>query len=163
MGIDPEAFKGQYFTVAYAGFEYDSRDDEIYPRRGLLFNVGYHQDYNLTDPDRDWIGQFKGQLSFYQRITSSGSVVLATKSEYSLSTGDFFFYQASSIGGISSLRGFRAQRFTGESAFAQTSDLRYEAFHVPNRILPFTMGFFGAFDVGRVWQDGTNSNIWHST
>lgn len=89
--------------------------------------------------------------------------MLATKSEYSLSTGDFFFYQASSIGGISSLRGFRAQRFTGESAFAQTSDLRYEAFHVPNRILPFTMGFFGAFDVGRVWQDGTNSNIWHST
>lgn len=163
LGIDPEAFQDQYFSGAFARFEYDSRDDEVYPRRGLLLNIGYRQDYNLGVSDRDWVGKFKGQLAFYQRITSSGSLVLATKSQYSRSTGDYFFYQASAIGGMSSLRGYRGQRFIGESAFVQTSDLRYEAFRVSNRILPFTMGFFGAFDVGRVWQDGVNSNIWHTT
>ena len=163
LGIDPEAFNSQYFAGAFAKFEFDSRDNEIYPRRGMLFNVGYHQDYNLSDGSRDWVGKFNSMLSFYQRITSSGSLVFATKSAYSRSTGDFFFYQASTAGGMTNLRGFRAQRFTGESAFTQTSDLRYEAFHVPNRILPFTMSFFGAFDVGRVWQDGVNSNIWNNS
>jgi len=76
---------------------------------------------------------------------------------------DFEFYQAATIGGAESLRGFREERFSGESAFVWGNDLRYSFDEFKTSFVPFQIGVFAGYDLGRVWLDGEDSNLWHDS
>ena len=38
---------------------------------------------------------------------------------------------------------------------------RYKLADIASYILPGQLGITGFYDIGRVWQSGENSNIWH--
>lgn len=75
----------------------------------------------------------------------------------------FNFYQAADLGSNNYLRGFRANRFTGRTAFAHSSDFNFKIYEVNRGILPFTYGLSLGFDYGRVWQDKEISDKWHTS
>jgi hemolysin activation/secretion protein len=60
------------------------------------------------------------------------------------------------------LRGYRTQRFSGESAFAGTADVRYSFNEFKTGFLPVQIGVFAGGDVGRVWVDDEGSKQWHN-
>ena len=66
---------------------------------------------------------------------------------------NFEFYQAAVLGDQTGLRGYRKERFSGKSAFVQSTDLRFNLRRKSSNFLPFNVGFFGGFDFGRVWID----------
>lgn len=75
--------------------------------------------------------------------------------------GEFPVFEAASIGGRESLRGYRFDRYTGERAGWGGVELR-----VPIDTVEFIvngeLGVFGLADAGRVWMDGDSPGGWHT-
>ena len=75
--------------------------------------------------------------------------------------GDYPFYEAAFVGGASTVRGWREQRFGGDASAYGNAELRFflTRFFFP---LPGDLGAFGLADGGRVFRTGEQSDVWHS-
>ncbi len=72
------------------------------------------------------------------------------------------FYQAATIGGSSGLRGYRNQRFTGESSMVANTNIKWFIKDLESDILPLQFGVLGGFDAGRVWLKKDDSTSIHT-
>jgi len=75
---------------------------------------------------------------------------------------DVPFYQAANLGGNSGLRGYRNQRFTGQSLFYTSTNLKWHIKELKSEVLPLQFGILGGFDAGRVWQENETSSQLHT-
>ena len=74
---------------------------------------------------------------------------------------DFEFFQAAQLGADTGLRGYRKQRFHGNSSLAIGADIRYSFNKIRTSLFPIQLGVFGGYDIGRVWLKDESSNVWH--
>ena len=129
----------------------------------MLLDLAIGSTLNLDDTDRIF-GYIKPQLTFYNALSRNKKWVLRTQAQGQFNIGDDFeFYQAATLGSTNGLRGFRNQRFTGESALAGSADIRYSFNQFKTGLLPVQVGIFGGGDVGRVWFDDEDSDEWHTS
>jgi len=143
----------QKFYGASLKYHFKNADSDAFPTLGMMasLELGYKLNANETEKGFAYVIP---ELGFDYKLVSGGQLVLATKLKAHLNLGDDFeFYQAASIGASDGLRGYRNQRFTGESSFYQNIDLRINLRKVRTGLLPLNIGFFGGFDYGRVWVD----------
>ncbi len=160
---DSEFFERKFFAGIDLDYEYKSFDVSANPTRGMLFKLQGGSKMNLDDTDRTF-GYIKPKLGFYNAITKNRKLVLKTDVQAEFMIGDGFeFYQAATLGGINSLRGFREERFTGDKALAFSGDLRYSFNKFKTGLLPLQLGVYGGYDIGRVWFDGEDTNTWHDS
>ena len=90
--------------------------------------------------------------------------MLATRWKAHFNIGDgYAFFQGAQIGASDGPRSYRNQRFTGKTAYYQLTDLRYQFGQMKTALLPVSLGVFGGFDYGRVWQPGESSRKWHTS
>ncbi|HUE77943.1 MAG TPA: hypothetical protein VMM83_08380 [Longimicrobiales bacterium] len=75
--------------------------------------------------------------------------------------GAFPVHDAAAIGGRTSLRGYRWQRFAGDAALYGGAELRVPLFRV-ELITKGRLGVLGLADAGRVYVDGSSSGGWHT-
>ena len=75
--------------------------------------------------------------------------------------GGFPFFRASTLGGKYNLRGHRSTRFTGRSSAFNNLDLRIGLFRFSTYAAVGEVGLLGFHDLGRVWTDGEESDVWH--
>lgn len=144
-------------------YSYSNTDNEAFPTLGMAFTLLGGYKTNVEEQGRSF-GFIVPSLSIDYRLVPSGRLVLATKLKGHFNIGDDFeFYQGASIGGNDGLRGYRFQRFTGKTAFYQTSDLRYSFRSRPTGLLPVTPGVYGGFDYGRIWFPGDTSRKWQNS
>lgn len=156
-------FERKYFAGLDALYRYESYDDVLNPTRGMKFEANLGGNLNTANTDR-YYGYFKSYLAFYNSLVRSRKLVLKSHVQTHLNIGDSYeFYQAATLGSQTGLRGYRLQRFTGKSAFATGGDLRYSFNKFKTSFLPFQIGVFGGYDVGRVWADNEDSNNWHDS
>ena len=151
------------FLGVDAQYSYENQDNAAFPTLGMAtsLHIGYKAD---TSGDNASFGYVIPSLSFDYKLVPSGRLVLATKWKAHFNVGDGFeFYQGATIGGLEGLRGFRNQRFTGKKAYYQNTDIRYRLLKKKTGLLPVTLGFFGGYDYGRVWQSQENSDKWHTS
>jgi len=158
---DNVSFSDEFYG-ADAVYTYSNVDNQSFPTLGMSF--GIHAGYrNNTDTNKGF-GYINPELAFDYKLIPSGQLVLASKVKGQINIGDEFrFYQGANLGQNEGLRGFRRERFIGNSAFAQTTDLRLNLRKIKTGLLPLNIGFFGGFDYGRVWADGEDSSIWHTS
>ncbi|TYA69910.1 metallophosphoesterase [Seonamhaeicola marinus] len=157
------------FVGAEVSYAYQNHDNEAFPTMGMRFSLsaGYISKLKASEG----FAYIIPELSFDYKLIHSGQLVLATKSRGHFNLGDDFeFYQAANIGANSGLRGYRNERFTGKSAFVQTSDLRLNLRKFKTGLLPLNIGIYGGFDIGKVWVDDDmvlnpahNSNDWNTS
>ncbi|MDT0606684.1 metallophosphoesterase [Croceitalea rosinachiae] len=153
----------QDFFGVEAEYSYTNSDNEAFPTMGMAISLQGGYKTNLSETDRAF-GFFIPSLAFAYKLVPSGNLVLATKFKGHFNIGDDFeFYQAASIGANDGLRGFRFQRFTGKSSYFQNTDLRLSFRKRNTGLLPVTPGIYGAFDYGRVWLPGEDSDTWHDS
>ncbi|WP_457615684.1 metallophosphoesterase [Lutibacter sp.] len=151
-----------YFNFKTA-YSYENYDDKTFPTLGMSTSLeaGWKRNFSNANEQNGYISP---SISFNYKLIPNGNIVLATKFKSTIIIGNHFeFYNAASIGGKDGLRGYRNQRFIGNSSYYQNTDLR---FHLKNRktaVLPMKMGVFGGFDYGRVWLNGENSNDWKTS
>ncbi|MFL1010789.1 metallophosphoesterase [Flavisericum labens] len=157
-----EFYKRRYFGGLEAQFNYESFDDKINPKKGMVFNlqIGGKTEFQET---KNTYGYLNSNLGFYNSLTTNKKLVLKTDVRSQFRIGDdLVFYQAANIGGKNGLRGYRTERFTGKNSFVGSADLRYSFPSFKTRTLPFQIGVFGGADVGRVWLKDDFSDKWHN-
>lgn len=93
---------------------------------------------------------------------ASKIILDATISYKKVMGSDIPFYQAANLGGNTGLRGYRNQRFTGQSLFYTSTNLKWFIKELKSEVLPLQFGILGGFDVGRVWQNKETSTQLYS-
>ncbi|MBP2830748.1 metallophosphoesterase [Aquimarina sp. U1-2] len=161
---DTEAFERKWFVGIDGTYAYESYDIVVNPTSGMKFEINVGGRMNIEDTERTF-GYIKPHLSFYNALTKNRKVVLKTAAQGQFNIGDNFeFYQAAQLGDGNLLRGYRLDRFTGQSALAGSADIRYSFEQFKTRILPLQIGLFAGADTGRVWvANNDTSDKWNSS
>ncbi|WP_299257759.1 metallophosphoesterase [uncultured Aquimarina sp.] len=160
---NPEAFERKWFAGLDGTYRYESYDVVVNPTRGMKFEVNVGGRMNVKDVDRTF-GYIKPYLGFYNALTRNRKLVLKTAAQGQFNIGENYeFYQAAQLGDENLLRGYRTERFTGQSSLAGSADIRYSFNQFKTRVLPLQIGIFVGGDTGRVWiADNDTSDKWHS-
>ena len=154
-------FDDHYYVGGKFAFGYDSRNNRVYPSRGILFEAEVEQSHRFENEQDHTI--LSSSLAIYESLDQAKRFVWATNVGIRHILGDYEFFNASWIGGRNTLRGFRNHRFRGQTAFWNSNDLRYNIGSYQSRFLPFDFGLIASLDHGRVWDVADVSETWHVT
>ncbi|RZS90515.1 metallophosphoesterase [Aquimarina brevivitae] len=158
---DPEFFDRKKFTFIDVSYNYGSYDNLVNPSKGMGFALNTGVKMNVENTSNTFV-YINPKIEFFNALTRSRKLVLKNEILGGVIIGDGFeFYQAPHLGGNNGLRGYRTERFTGDRALAFTNDLRYSFGKFKTGLLPLQLGIFGGYDIGRVWFDNEDSEIWH--
>jgi hypothetical protein len=159
---ESSVFEKQDFYGIDAKFSFVHKDNEAFPTLGMQFmlQTGYK---NNVDTSKGF-GYIIPELGFDYKLIPSGQLVLATNFKAHLNlSDDFEFYQGATLGADNGLRGYRNQRFTGRSAFSQSTDIRWNFIGLKTGLIPINLGIYGGADYGRVWIENDNLDIWNNS
>lgn len=101
------------------------------------------------------------ELALYKSLNVRKTLVLSDRLGGGFSLGRTTFYQSLFLGGEGNLLGYRKYRFAGQQSLYNNLELRLALTDFGNYIVRGQMGLTGFYDVGRVWQDGESSHVWH--
>lgn len=144
-----------------AGFSYRNVDNESAPHQGVDFELvaDYLSDLDDFDFSRTTLST---HLALYFPLDNRENFIWAHKIGAGFTFADRLpFYHLQKLGAHNALRGFRNQRFYGDSQLYYSTDLRAKLFSFKSFFAPSDVGFFGGFDIGRVWTDELSSDEWH--
>lgn len=140
-----------------AGVILDTRSPENGMRAGFRVNAEASFHPPLWDV-RSAYTSLKGDAVASLRIMTP--VFLAVRMGGKMNFGDYPFHEAAFIGGPETVRGFRANRFAGDSCLYGNAELRLSLGKTV-LFLPGEYGVFALTDFGRVFLDGEESQTWH--
>jgi len=161
--LDPLVFGSQNYVGLETSALYDNDDAKDFPSKSIVFGLtaGFKANTSIAE---NKFGYLKFKAGFSHKLIPSGDLVFGTLGEINTNFGNnYFFYHAPSLGGNNGLRGFRDERFSGKTYFYQTSDLRLRLKRYVTAVAPITIGVYGGFDYGRVWQPNNLSGVWHTS
>ncbi|UZO81092.1 metallophosphoesterase [Aquimarina sp. ERC-38] len=156
-------FNRQWFGGFNITYRYESYDLLVNPSKGMKFELSAGSKTNLEDTDRTF-GYIKPYLGFYNALSRNKRWVLKTAalSQFNI-TKNYEFFQSAQLGQENLLRGYRRQRFSGQTSLAANADVRYSFGQFKTSLIPLQIGVFVGSGVGRVWQDNTpEDNSWHA-
>ncbi|GMT45202.1 MAG: hypothetical protein IEMM0006_1034 [bacterium] len=165
-GIIPQSEKnGGTFTIFKAGFEYDSRDNEANPNKGIWFETvltaapGFTSSMKsgflkLSITQRQYITLAKNTLFFDYRL--GAQFTLAGQSPFYISPLIFYAHSTKAynegLGGAKTLRGVLRNRIIGDGIAYGNFELRWEFVKFSMANQNFYLGVNLFFDTGMVVQ-----------
>jgi hypothetical protein len=155
-------FRQKQYAGLKMGFLFDTRDNEMLPTSGTYWHMESGLFKGINGQSGDY-AKIESALSFYWSFRLPARVTLATRFGGGINFGDYEFFQANTLGGLTNLRGYRRTRFTGKSSLYNNTELRVRVFGFRTYFFPAYVGILGFHDVGRVWVDGEESNTWHTS
>jgi hypothetical protein len=151
----------------FADLRLDTRNRLRAASKGVFISVGGRFFPKIWDVESPF-GEIHGDASTFLSASSFPlEPTLALRVGGKHVFGEYPFHEAAFIGGGglsasgSTVRGFRAQRFAGDSALYGNSELRLRLTDI-YLFLPGEMGVFGLGDIGRVYYEGEDSSTWHT-
>jgi calcineurin-like phosphoesterase family protein len=156
-------FGVQNYLGARARYDLNNVDNQKTPHRGMRFHAELSYTDGLDDDRTDFF-RASTDLTFYVPLSVlPNRFTIAFRTGTAANFGDYPFFLSNFLDGYENLRGFRRNRFAGDVTFYNNLDLRLKLLDVENYVLPFGMGTFAHADLGRVWLDGEDSRVWHSS
>lgn len=156
--VIPQTYNTHQFAGAEIIYIYQNINDSILPTKGISLIGAANFSHNIKESNRN-LGKFSAELNTYLPV--SKKISLKIKTGASTLSGQPEFYQFNRIGSTETLRGHQRDRFYGKSTVYNQNELRWisdvRSYHFNGKI-----GFFGLFDLGRVWMDNEKSNKWHN-
>ncbi len=162
FAADNDVYEQQLYLSGEVGYGYKNQNNPAFPSRAMSADIaaGYKSSINGFDNSFAYI---KPSIALTYPLHPSGIAVIATKLAGEAIIGDTYeFYHGAVIGGNTSLRAYRNERFNGKSAFYQSTDLRVGVTRFKTNFIPLQMGVSAGFDYGRVWSDNDNATKWHN-
>jgi hemolysin activation/secretion protein len=129
------------------------------PHRGVRMHASVTAYPGLVG-SQDAAGNAAAELKAYLPLIGDGPY-LALRAGGIGAFGDFAAFDAALIGGWSTLRGFKFERFAGDAAAYGGAELRLPITRTVI-LLRGELGMFGLADLGRVWVDGESADGWHA-
>ncbi|WP_348822211.1 metallophosphoesterase [Flavobacterium aestuarii] len=160
--INPDVFTAQTFGGGRIRYSFKNSDFKAKPNLGMAFAIEASWTANLEETKQNF-PSLESILGFTHKIDKNGKLILATYIKgKTIFNDNYEFYQGAVLGGDKDLRGYRNERFLGNSYFSQSTDLRLTIGKIQRTIVPMTYGILGGFDYGRIWLEGENSRKWHN-
>lgn len=155
---DPSVFNRKNFAGVQFDYAYYKVNDKVVPTKGIGFSIVANHTSNLTQTGRSF-ERYGGTFGFYLPLSEAFSV--ASRNGATAVSGNAEFYQLAWLGGGQNLRGFRRQRFYGNTAFYNNNELRWLP-NVKGYLFNGRMGLIAFLDNGRVWMKNETSGKWHT-
>lgn len=156
--VDSTLFSPQQFGFVQAGYRVDTRDNILYPTKGVRFNTLFGINQNLDNTERNF-PYMHVNLSAY---ATAGNFTFAFRSGLStIFSNEYEFYQANTLGGTTNLRGYRRTRFSGRTSIYENAEVRWKFGSTNLYILKGQIGLIGFADGGRVWIPTEDSEKFH--
>jgi 3',5'-cyclic AMP phosphodiesterase CpdA len=159
--VNPIVFDSQNYGGLKVKYLFKNADFAAKPTLGMAFMIAATWTTNLNETKQNF-PTLESILGFTHKIDPNGKLVLATLIKgKAILNNNYEFYQGAALGGDTDLRGYRNERFLGNSYFSQSSDLRFSIGKIQRTVAPLTYGILAGFDYGRVWLDVQDSKKWH--
>ncbi|WP_210463241.1 metallophosphoesterase [Rufibacter roseolus] len=155
-----EVFGVEQFTGVRGFLNLQAVSTPVNPRIGLKWLNEFSYSRQLGGEGRNF-GRIGSEFMFYIGPRLPFQLTLAARLGGAHNFGDFPFYQANTLGGLTNLRGYRRTRFAGRTSVYQNTEVRVELFKFNVYLFPGKFGIMGLVDHGRVWADGDDSNKIH--
>jgi outer membrane protein assembly factor BamA len=139
---------------------HDSRDRPNAATRGVFLELGGSVYPPIWDVDSTF-GEAHGVATTYLSARAPLDPTLALRVGARKLWGRYPFFEAAFIGGASTVRLGRVNRYAGDASAYGSAELRLSLARV-QVVLPADFGVFGLGDVGRVFLDGESSDKWHT-
>jgi hypothetical protein len=142
-------------------FSLDLRDRPVASTRGAVFTAG-GSFYPAAWDVEETFGEVHGEAATYFTARSIPlQPTLALRAGGKRVWGRFPYQQAAYIGGVSTVRLGRENRYAGDASVYAGAELRLflSKFYL---FVPGRFGVFGLGDVGRVYVEGESSDVWHA-
>ncbi len=156
-----QVFNTNNYLKGKIGISVDTRTNKIIPQNGITASAGIEHLEALTDFSSS-MTRLSADWAFYLNFKLPSSLVIANRLGTAHNIGDYEFFNANILSGRDNLRGYRQDRFHGDTFFYHNIDLRLKLFSFRSYIFPGQFGLLGFHDVGRVWLDGEDSDTWHT-
>jgi hypothetical protein len=156
-----DVFETNQYGGLQVRYTYVSVNDSIVPTKGFTFLTEGDVIRNFNQ--EQWFQRLEGKLQAYFPLTRhlSLSMRLGGITVFNndvLNTGQYL--QHAIIGGARTIRGYRRERFWGQTAVYNSNELRFIT-NLNTRIIKGRIGLVGFFDQGRVWMPGEKSDKIH--
>lgn len=159
--IGSNLYQERDYLGTRVGVTLDTRNNPNLTTQGMLLDVNATYQHGILTSIDDEIMTFKTAIAFYHTFKLPASLTFATRFGGAFNVGNYEFYQANTLGGLSNLRGFRDNRFSGQQSFYNNTEIRAKLMSIKSYLFPLHIGILGFSDVGRVWNVGEKSNKWH--
>jgi hypothetical protein len=141
-------------------FRLDARDRANAATRGTALQVGGSIFPALWDVDSVF-GELHGEARAYLSAHAPLDPTLAFRVGGKKLWGQYPFFESAFIGGASTVRLGRVNRYAGDASAYGSAELRLSLFEM-ELVLPAEIGVFGLADAGRVFLAGEESDKWHA-
>jgi hypothetical protein len=155
-------YQDKFYLGALAKLKFNNLNNELFPTRGVDFNLSFSSMYPVQTKSYA-ANTLQGDMTIYASLKDPTKVVTILK----LGGGHIFrnkfeYFQGVGIGADNHLRGFRKNRFVGESAAYGSLEFRVKLLKGKSYYLPGQVGAIAFGDAGKVWYDGANSHRVHT-
>lgn len=157
----PYGYDKMLFMEGSAALRFDSRDNETWPRSGLLITADVTAVPASFDALETWTSIACDARTYLTAAALPGAT-LALRAAGRRNEGKAPFFASAFLGGIENLRGFEKNRFAGTSSIFTAAELRFGVADI-FVFLPTRLGFLAFAENGRVWQPGESSTRWHAS
>lgn len=151
-------FDRKFYLNGFAGYTFNTIDNPLYPRKGIRLKG--RADYTINPKEEKSFARLSYETSAY---FSAGAFTFALRNGVNHNIGSAYeFFQANTIGGLETVRGYRRDRFSGKTRLYNNAEVRLKLQTAKGYIFRGNYGLFTFFDNGRVWIPEEESKTWHS-
>jgi len=164
VGLDSvNVYKTKVYAGGKIGILINNVNSELLPTRGILWNTEFSALGGINKNSKP-LTTLITDMTVYSSLTDPAKVVSILR----LGGGHIFsknyeYFQALNLGQNNFLRGFRKNRFSGESMAYGSLTLLVKLFDTKSYILPGSVGVLAFDDIGRVWAGDQSSKKWHNS
>ncbi|MFC4261977.1 hypothetical protein ACFOWM_03740 [Ferruginibacter yonginensis] len=153
----PSLKSHESFVGADATYIYQKINDSLIPTKGFALKIKSNITTNTTSAAT--VFKIGTEANYFLPLSKKWSIVL--RAGGSTLAGKPQFFQYDYVGGTETLRGYQRERFYGNSTIFNQNEIRYFT-NVQSYLYNGPIGFFGLYDVGKVWLKGETNRIWHT-
>jgi hypothetical protein len=162
VGLDSVSI---YSDKSYVGGKFaivvNNINNKLLPTKGVVWNTELTSLFG-TNTNSHPITKLTSELTFYASLHNpERMVIILGFGAGHIFNDNYEYFQALSLGSNNFLRGFRKNRFSGQTLAYQTTELRIKLFESGSYFLPGEVGLIGFNEIGRVWVGNETSHVWH--
>ncbi len=154
-------FEGHHYGGVNFKIELDTRNNKMNPSRGLKW-ISEASSYYDFSGNNDKFTKLKSELSLYLSFKDDPRIIFAMRFGGAKNIGDYQFFHSNYLGRNTNLRGYRENRFSGDSYLFQNTELRIRLKEIRSYYLNGSVGVSIFNDVGKVWLENEDSSKWHN-
>lgn len=162
VGLDSnDVYSVKSYAGGKAGFLIYNLNNDLFPTRGINWVTTFTQLQPLSKNSSP-LTKLESDMAVYASMSFPARWVTVLR----VGGGHIFsdsleYFQAMTLGANNYLRGFRKNRFSGNSLAYASLEFRVKLFDSKSYVLPGQVGLVAFNDIGRVWLKGENSRKWH--